>query len=278
MGEKIRIVTASDSLYFSCLLALIGSVVRRHELWTYSISVYDLGLSREDKFILKQLPGVDVFEVEKVNPQIIEPIRKHLAGDERMVPGLYSWKPVAVKSELDKYQNVLWMDAGSVATGNLSELWEHIVNEGYLFMGVCSMAYQTPRTLATRLDLSNEFLSKQALNASIMGLSRTIYRDVIRPMYESAKDLTLFMDDGTADGGPTLGRHDQTLFSIVVNQAELTIHTNGRGLLLNTFNGIKVRSIVSELDQMEENTIIYQCRQNGDWNGDMQYIKNIIGI
>lgn len=278
MKNHIRIVTASDNTYFNCLLGLIGSIIRNHDQGSYSIAVYNLGLSPLNISILKRIPDIEIFEVEKVNPDIIKPLRKHEKGDERKVPGLYSWKPVAIKQELDKHERVLWMDAGSVATANLHEVWEHIINEDYLFTGIGPVYYQTPITLKARLGIGDEIMGKQALNASVMGVSIYIYYDIIIPMYEFCKDISLFVDDGTAQGGPTLGRHDQTLFSILVNQAGLTIQSDSRNIILNIDGGSVNRSIVASRGDIDAKTVIYQCRQDADWNSDVAHIKKMYGI
>lgn len=268
----IRIVTAADDQYFTRLIAMIGSVIRNHEDGKFSISVYNIGLTSDQLDILMVIPGVEIFVPEKVNPFVTTKFKKHQFGEHRHVPGLYTWKPVAVKMEIEKCEQVLWLDAGVTVCRNLSPMWEHTRNVGYFFIGVASIDWQTTKKAAA-LCRKPEILKQRGLNSSSMGITRSVYESFVIPSYECAKDLELFRDDGSAGGGPTSGRHDQTIFSIMAANSGLHIHESGLYLEMITDSGTAIHSIVANREEVSENTLIYQSRGNSDWNGDYSFMK-----
>lgn len=277
MPDKIRIVTAADSVYFTRLLALIGSIIRYHNPKDFSIAVYDIGLQADQLRTLSKIAWVEVFNPEKVNPFVTTLLKKHEKGDKSAVPGLYSWKPVALKMELDKYPQVFYMDAGTVVCSSLRPLWEHIKNVGYFFVGCNTISYQTTKYVIEKIHVSTETLGKQALNAGLMGISESVRHSFFLPAYVMAKDIELFRDDGSASGGDCAGRHDQALFGIIASNSGLYVHPTGDHLELITDSGTAIHSIVADdQSRIRPDTLIYQCRGNSNWNGDLDFMKNLL--
>lgn len=279
MPDQIRIVTAADSVYFTRLLGLLGSLVRYHNPKDFSVAVYDIGLHADQLRTLSKILWVDVIKPDKVNPFVTTLMKKHEAVKDRMAPGLYTWKPIAVKTEMDKFGQILWMDAGTVACSNLRPLWEHTKNVGYFFVGCNTISYQTPKPVIEKLKVTPETLAKQALNSSTMGITEHIRHSFFLPAYVMAKDIELFRDDGSAAGGDRAGRHDQTVFSIIAANSGLYIHPTGDHLELITDSGTAIHSIVADdQSKIRLDTLVYQCRGNSNWNGDLDFIKNLLNI
>jgi hypothetical protein len=273
--NKIRIVTAADSTYFTRLCGMIGSVIKWHP--DSSIIVYDIGLTDHQRVCLWEIPQVQLFIPEDVNGVMKIPIKKHEIGHHRSVPGIYTWKPVAVYEQLKLSDLIIWMDAGCLCTGDLTPVMEHTERNGHLFVGTTTVGWQTPKTVSDYLNLSPEILAKQSLNSSFMCIHERETERFVKPCYEMAHDYTLFIDDGTAAGGPQSGRHDQTIFGIQAAKENMTVQPSGLSITLDTHSGPKEVSIVANFDDVKENTIVYQCRGNSNAFGDLDRIKDKYG-
>lgn len=226
------IVTAADSSYFRHVLNLIGSLHYSNFDSLQEICVYDLGLSPAQEAQLNAIEKVSVHLIQCTNPDMLKPMPVHPGG--RAVPGLYSWKPVAIKDALDRFDAVLYLDAGMVVLKPLDKVFESIREQGYFFVGVPhSIAWCTTKLVkdAFQLDLPGRafILDEQvnALGANLLGISRMYYESLVMPIYELAKNITYFIDDGTTPAGFGTGRHDQTLWSICARLLNCEIKSPG---------------------------------------------------
>ncbi len=244
----IHFVTAADKEYYGRLEGLIYSIHKHCKEFT--ISVYDLGLLPSEVEMISKVKHVTVKQVERSNPNILTKLRSHPAAPENdsVVTGLYSWKPVILKQELDIYDAIIYMDAGTMLVSSPDKLWEFINKEGHWFLGISDTYYMTPKSIIQALQVDDDILASQGINAGIQGLTRKVYDNYIMPCYRYTKDINLFVDDGTSGGGNSSGRHDQTLFSIQAARAGLRPN--------NPFH------IVDDKKDIREDTIIHHCRGN----------------
>ncbi len=265
--------TAADEKHFPILINLIGSIHKFHFHETMEISVYDLGLTEQQKRELNNIKKVKVCEVEKTNPQILELIK---TADNREVRGLFSWKPVVIKQSLDKYPYVLYLDAGTTILKPIGGLFRHIIEHGY-FITDCGRPInsQTPNSIINKLDIKNE-KNKWLLDDSIlgieagfMGISKSACDQLILPIYKLSSDINNFIDDGTCKNGWGAGRHDQTLFSILFRQLKLTIYNHDRDIneCFFEYDGRKEPCYLTHTpSRVTSNTTIYRSRWNIDKN------------
>jgi hypothetical protein len=265
----IRFVTAADDAYFARVIGLIGSIIK-HVHSPYSISLYNLGLSTRNAAYLKQIPNVTVKEVEQANPHITQPYLKHKCHTSKVI-GCYTWKPVVIKQEMELYDQVFWIDAGTNLMADFAPLWEHTKNKGYFFSGINDIGWQCCKYVIDKLQLSDELISKQAFCTAYVGLTKAYYESFVLPCYEYAKDINLFFDDGTAGGGRTAGRHDQTILSVQAALIGLPPEPNSRKLLLHTDNGLIEANITDVKSELNAKTIIYHSRGAIDYH----YYKTI---
>lgn len=215
--DPFIICTASNNGYMGPLLNMIGGLHKNDFDKIGEIAVFDLGLSETNKAKLTTIEKVKIYEIEKAHPDILKPFKTRKAG--KHVPGWYAWKPVAIKQMLDIYPCVLWVDSGTTINKSLSDLFEHIWYKGYFFMSTCGqkMKEHTTQYVIKKFNLNKSplkgLLEKQGLQPGFAGFTRSVYDSIIMPLYEMAKELRPYADDGTAPGGFGNARHDQTLFS-----------------------------------------------------------------
>ena len=220
--------TVSDEKHYPMLLNLIGCLHRLHFDDIAEISVFNLGLTQQQKQELLQIEKVALCEIEKTNPYIFDLIE---TGPNRVVRGLFSWKPVVIKQSLDKYPYVLYMDAGTTILKSLTGLFKHIIQNGY-FLTDCgkSIRWQATKTVIDRLKVEPELLADDVLGvtAGFIGVSRSFYDNFIKPVYELCFDINNFIDDGSCPEGYGCARHDQTLFSIQARRLGLKVYNHDR--------------------------------------------------
>ena len=123
MSIPMYYCTAIDDRHLPLLLNLIGSIHKFHFDQLEEIMVYDLGLSKESKEKLENIQKLNIYEIEKLNPQILEDLQ---TDEHRHVKGLFSWKPVVVKDALDKVPYVLYLDSGTTLLKPIDILFKHI--------------------------------------------------------------------------------------------------------------------------------------------------------
>jgi hypothetical protein len=265
--------TISDDKHYPLLVNMIGSIYRYNYYDVESILVYDLGLSETHKRELSNMKKVVLCEIEQTNPDIISDIR---TSETRYVKGLFSWKPVVLKDALDKYPYVLYLDAGTTIMKPLNGVFKHIKQNGYLFFDCGhSIKWMTTKYLIDKLELesdANKFILHDAtlgIDAGFQGVSRDIYDSYILPMYEYSKDILNFTDDGTCPDGWGTGRHDQTLFSILVRKLGYNVELHDSDSIdcnLSYDGKIEKIHMCHAQDKVNSNTLIFRSRWNFDYN------------
>ncbi len=227
--------TAADSNYYEPLLNLIGSISRVHGSNLGKIAVFNIGLTENQIQELNTIEKVEVFEVEKVHPDILKPMQVSPRG--KTVPGWYAWKPVAFKQALDLFPYVLWLDAGTTVLKPLTDLFEYIKQHGY-FLGTIGNEYehgsylhpvrwQTTQHLVKKFNLNSIenswILDQEAVMGNVFGATMSCKDIFALPAYELAKDLSNFADDGSTPQGFGTARHDQMVLTVLAYTKHLTI-------------------------------------------------------
>ncbi len=213
--QPLYFCTASNSTFFNPLKSFIGSVHKTNFDHLDEIAVFNLGLTQEQIDELNSMQKVQVYEVERTHPDILEPVH---TGRRYKVPGWYAWKPVAIKQALDMFPYVLWQDAGNVVLRPLDELFEHIRQHGYFLIGSGTDQKHAIRQHATQYQIKKCDLDQkdkkwildmlETMGATI-GIARdhpVAYNQFLLPIYELTRDLRNFSDDGTCPRGSPL--HD----------------------------------------------------------------------
>lgn len=269
--EVIRIVTAADERYYTRVLAMIASLKR--VMPEIGISLYDIGMKKDHATFLSNF--VQIKQVEPVNKFITSQYKKH-RNHEYRVTGCYTWKPVCVKQELDIYDNVFWLDAGTTPMPNFKWLIEHTINTGFFAIGINDIGWQTTQYVIDKLGLTPEFLNLQALCSAYVGVNKRHYESFVLPMYQHAHNIRMFYDDGTARGGHLSGRQDQTIFSIQAQLCGLPIFPDMKNMELQTFDGIKNGNITSNKHEVNENTCVYHSRGDAEYYNNYDYLKSLL--
>jgi len=212
--------TASDAGYFDCLKNLIGGIHKYNFDQLGEILVFDLGLSESQREWLSHVDKLKIYEIERLHPDTLKPFNTRVWG--KPVPGWYAWKAIAIKQALDIYDQILWIDAGTTVYKPLDDLFEYITYTGYFFHNGSSWSLKQACTeyAIEKLRLyspERQWMldhNTKGLESGLMGITRKIAPYFVLPMYNLAKDLRNFVDDGTAGRGFGDYRPDQTLFSI----------------------------------------------------------------
>jgi hypothetical protein len=261
--------TAGDDIHFNAVLNLISSIHKHNYKETEQIAVFNLGFSKENIDTLKKIQKVKVYEVEKINPLIVEPLY-NCPG--RWIRGLFSWKPVVIKQALQMFPYVVYADAGTTFNKPLNDLFEHIINQKY-FISDCghSIKWMTTKFIINKLNLNNDSQSwilnddVFGIDAGFMGVTKEIEECFINPVYELAKDIHNFIDDGTCPQGWGTGRHDQTLFSIFARKLNLNILNHDREIeecFLTVGNKKIPFHLTHNGDRFNSNTVVFRCRKH----------------
>jgi hypothetical protein len=210
--------TAADSNHYFVLLNLIGSIYRHDADSFREIAVFDLGMTPEQLDTIRKIDRVKVFEVEKVHPLITTFLH---SDNSRWVRGLFSWKPVVIKQALEMYDEVLYLDSGTTIMNSMKGYFSQLRQDGYVFFDCGhSIKWMTPKYIIEKMNLNspeNQWIlndSTLGIDAGFQAVSRRLRDNYVMPMYELAKEIRNFIDDGTCPEGWGTARHDQTLFSI----------------------------------------------------------------
>jgi hypothetical protein len=270
--------TASDSNAFALLINLIGSIHKTNLEYIDEIVVFNIGLDNNQIEYLNLMKKVKVYEVEKVNPDITKSFQVNDSG--KRVPGWYSWKPVAIKQAVQMFDNVLWIDAGTTILKPLDHLFKYIEEHNYFASTISAekrnnkfifpINWQTTQYLINRFNLnspeSNWILEQNVVTTHVIGISKSVYKTIVEPFYETARDIKNFIDDGTTPNGLGTGRHDQAVFSILCYLKNLKTHdqdysqTNPINLKVN--NNLEPLYITWDYRYVCDKTHIYHSRGN----------------
>jgi hypothetical protein len=268
--------TAADSKHFPLLINLIGSIHQHNFYDTVQIRVYDLGLTEVQRYELSCMKKVLLCDVPKLNPDILTPIQ---TAPNRHVTGLFSWKPAIIKDSLEQCEYVLYLDAGTTLLKPANDMFHHIIENGSLLFDCGhSIKWMTTSHVIDTLQLNsgnNAWLLSDdiiGIDAGFMGISQKLIKDFVNPMYELAKDIKNFYDDGSCPDGWGTGRHDQTLFSILARQLGLDIKTHDNpnvDCFLNVRNNKIKFHITHNKSNVKPDTNIFRSR----WNFNYESFK-----
>ncbi len=225
--EKLYFATSADSEFYPCLLVMINSIYKHHANTPWEITVYDLGLTPEQRTEITTLPNVHVDTLEQVNPSMLTPFPVRQNG--RTARGYYSWKPVALKMALDKYPYCMYIDAGLELQAPLSYPFACIERDGYFF-AACSeshpiMIMSPPKIMELFKDEFEKYGQETGISAGYQGVSGHIYKSYVLPIYQLAKNIEYFQSDPGCPGGFDYSRNDQPLFSILVRKLGFKVHS-----------------------------------------------------
>lgn len=228
---KMVFVTVADEERYEMLCTCIASLIKANGEHLGHIAVFDLGFTASQREALNGLEFVHVYDIESVNPDMFTlfVVRSH----GRKARGWYSWKPVILKQALDMFPVILYLDASTLVKKSLKLFFEHIRQEGYLLIS----CWHNGRAMTTQpvikkfgLDQPERawILEELGVDAGFQGLTRAVYENYVYPMYELARDIHNFEDDGTAPGGFGYARHDQALFNIFARLLKLDVKRQNR--------------------------------------------------
>jgi hypothetical protein len=130
---------------------------------------------------------------------------------------------------LQQFPYVLYIDSGVEVKCALDGFFVALLKRGhYLFDCGNEIEPMVTQHVKKLFDIEHmndkKFLKNIGISAGIQGLTRSMLEPYVKPMYEFAKDIRNFQDDGTAPGGFGAARHDQALFSILAIQLKLKTH------------------------------------------------------
>ena len=232
-ADKKNFASVADTEHFSWLVNLIGTIHRYHACDELGkIAIFDLGLTETEKESLSTLAGIEIHQLEKVNPDMFTKFSIRDSG--KVSRGWYCWKAVVIKQTLDLFNKALYLDSGISVQGNLTPIFEQIDQKGY-FLVDCghSIRRMTIKPVIDRFNLQSKDLSwvldTMGISSGIQGISRCILLTYVKPIYDLSSNLKYFIDDGTAPKGYGWSRHDQSLFSIQARLLHMSIHEMLRG-------------------------------------------------
>ncbi|MBY0353315.1 hypothetical protein K2W90_03020 [Candidatus Babeliales bacterium] len=284
ISDKQYYCTAANAGFFLFLCHLIGSIHKSNFDKTEEIAVFDLGLTTEQRDLLNTIEKVNVYDVEMVNPDLLT--RFETSDQGKSAPGWYAWKPVVIKQALDMFDYVLYLDAGAVVLKPLDDVFRYIQEQGYFLLadqewwiGDRNILF-TIRAHCTKhvMDLFNledptrEYIAADSnLYAAVQGISKVskAYNEYLLPIYELAKDIKNFEDDGSGPLGFGWARHDQTLFSIKARELGLTLVPVQQDVLLPVGN----RAVLFKAcDYPPENPhIVYACKGQAEFLDSIRF-------
>lgn len=276
---------AADSNHYFVLLNLIGSIYKHDSDSLNEIAVFDLGMTPEQLDIIRKIDKVKLFEVEKVHPLVTTFLH---SDNSRWVRGLFSWKPVVMKQALEMYEEVLYIDSGSVILNSMKGYFSQLKQDGYVFFDCGhSIKWMTPKYIIEKMNLNtpqNEWIlddSTFGIDAGFQGVSRSLNDDYILPMYELAKEIRNFIDDGTCPQGWGTARHDQTLFSILVKKLgyKILLHDRDNTECVVSY-GEKTEPfhLTHAASRVRSDTNVFRCRRSITqemFNDNTKHIKFI---
>lgn len=225
--QAMDFVTVSDTEHFPWAKNLIESILKYNYTKVSRIAVFDLGLLPSEINELKEMPFVEVHEIENINPDM----RKKFAvrTNERLARGWYSWKPVVLKQAFELFPDFLYLDSGIEVMSPLDDIFYEIKNAGYYLYDCPHLIFPvvTDRLVKLlELDRSENkwILEKNGISAGIIGLSQSMRDSFIMPVYEWASNIYHFEDNGTAPWGYGFARYEQAMLSVLAHKLGLKLH------------------------------------------------------
>ncbi|MEL7490838.1 MAG: glycosyltransferase family 29 protein [Pseudomonadota bacterium] len=186
-----HILTAGDSAFFDSLLLLIESIYTHSYQEFYSITIYDLGLTQEQRKTLEEIPRVKLltFPTRDINDDYI---KNYFFKVDMMYLAQYH-----APTNFDRTL-FLYIDAGILLNRSLGPIWKQINETGHFITDMADRAawestgdnirlFNTfpDELLESGLDLDFDLLSKSLLRPGILGfkLHAPFFVDVIEKCY-----------------------------------------------------------------------------------------------
>lgn len=230
-SEQMVFVTVADAERYAMLGKCLDSIVASNRENLHQIAVFDLGFQPSQRKALNQREFVHVYDIERVNPDITTFFV--VRPDGRKARGWYSWKPVILKQALDMFPEIIYLDASTTVKKPLDLFFTHIRENGYLLINCWHDGkFMTTQPIIKKFNLDSPemawVLKERGIDAGFQGLSRAVCKDYVYPMYELAKDIRNFEDDGSAPLGFGYSRHDQALFNIFARLLKYDVKSRNR--------------------------------------------------
>jgi len=279
-------VTAADHKYIEHIKHLIGSIFKYNVDSVAAIGIFDLGMTEEQRAYLSTIKHVELLTIPLTNPGILTPMCTYRSGNwEKMVPGSYAFKPVALKTALDRYPYVLWLDAATTVKQNLDDLFYHITSQGSFICtsgdtlrddGTFRHSVESEITQYVRINfrLDDEahrsILSRETVMSGIIGIRRdsAAYQHLVLPLYQYTYDVRYFIDDGTGPGGFGTARHDQAMVGVLTYLAGLPVFKQDshqrQPMIIQGVHGPQPLFITWRREAVDERTSLYSSR--GDYS------------
>lgn len=226
--------TSADSKFFDKAVNLINSINKIDHEFVATILVFDLGFTVAQRQQLATMSHVYLRDPELVHTDLLKLFK---TDRDRYVRGWFAWKPVVIKQALDELPYIFYIDAAIEIYKPLDDLFKHIVEQGYFLISTETSTIRDRMTNPVKEQLLPKLspeLQQNILNgnmisisAGVQGLTRKFYDSYVLPVYNLAKNLDLFMDDGSAKLGFGSGRHDQIPYTIFAYQNNFKIYHNG---------------------------------------------------
>lgn len=239
--SEMVFVTVADKERYVMVRKCLDSIVKTNREDLGHIAVFDLGFTPGQREALNGLDFVHVYDIEPVNPDMFKLFVVRPNG--RKARGWYSWKPVLLKQALDMFPVILYLDASTLVKRSLKDFFAHIREHGYLLVNCWHNGREmTTQPLIKKFgldDLNNrKLLELRGIDGGFQGLTRAVYDTYVNPVYELARDIKNFEDDGSAPGGFGRARHDQALFNIFARLLNMDVLSRNHFAL--TISGKKV--------------------------------------
>ena len=204
---NFALLTAASSNHFAALQNLLTSI-EYHEPDS-EVVVYDIGLTTTEQlavsdrgFTLKSFP------FEQYDPALVEPHRR-----------VYAWKPVIVYDELQRYDTLLYLDAGNLLHAPLERIRKMINQLGvYCPASSGDLADWTHPTTLRLMNVSPDLRTKRNRNAAVLGIKHDDFGcSLIRDWCELSLDPAYICPAGS---GLNNHRQDQAILSVLLAQRE----------------------------------------------------------
>ena len=207
----MRVLLAADDVHAPRAAVTIQSLFDQGHR---DVVLYDLGMTKDRNL------GVEVRQV----PDELK-VRVDIHG--RMIPGAYRWKWWALHHDMaNSAHDVFWLDAGHLVLKSLEPImaWAH--EHGPWAAAYPGLAGFITDRIATVLRLPQDYSKKMAtwpiLLAGQLAIPGPWLHSLIVPMwYMAERSPAAFEDNGTARGGPSAGRGDEAILSIVMGRLGL---------------------------------------------------------
>lgn len=216
--KKITFVTAADQKYYLRANRLIKSINKTNP----DSNIFFYNLDSKSEFNIENLKNVKNydFEFDKYPNFLKESHFSKYDNDNKL--GSYAWKAVIISEVANKSNGIiLWLDAASIVTKNLTQLKKVIVKRGF-YSPISSNKIKdwTHISLIKKLNLSETFVKKKNLSSGCVGfdLENKINNDI----FKKWKLLSLDEEFINPKGSSRLNhRQDQALLTIIYYQTYL---------------------------------------------------------